>query len=237
MRDLGPEPYQLVGLILAATLLAGACAVTHIDTYEPKRRVYQSPVDFAETATPRRNGALFQAASPAAYLFADQRAMRPGDIVTIRVDERADARRAATTDLTRDSNTSIGADAFFGLLKLAGNALPAGDLLKLSTGTGFKGSGLTSRMEDFEATVPAIVREVLPNGNLFLEGHRVVLVNSEEHHFYVSGVVRPADIEGDNSISSSKIADAEIEFTGRGLVSEKLNPGWLQRGLDIVRPF
>ena len=79
--------------------------------------------------------------------------------------------------------------------------------------------------------------KVLPNGNLFIEGHRVVLVNHEEHHFYLSGVVRPVDIETDNSVTSALIADAEIEFTGRGAISEKQEAPWLQRGLDFVRPL
>ena len=90
---------------------------------------------------------------------------------------------------------------------------------------------------DLEATVPALVREVLPSGNLFIEGHRVVLVNNEEHHFYISGLVRPVDIKGDNSVFSSLIADAEIEFTGRGVITDRQQPPWLQKGLDLGRPF
>ena len=75
------------------------------------------------------------------------------------------------------------------------------------------------------------------NSNLFIEGHRVILVNDEEHHFYVSGLARPLDILEDNSIDSSRIADLQMEFTGRGVITEKQHPGWLQRGLDIIAPF
>jgi len=77
----------------------------------------------------------------------------------------------------------------------------------------------------------------LSNGNLFIEGHRVVLVNDEEHHFYISGVIRPVDIQSDNSVESGVIADAEIEFTGRGVITDKQSPGWLNRTMDYVSPF
>jgi flagellar L-ring protein FlgH len=224
---------NVVSGVIVAILLSG-CGVSHIGEYVAKRRQYKSPVSFDEKTTKPANGSLFNPRLSSAYLFADQRARRSGDIVTVRVREEADARREAATDLSRGSTTNVAANAFFSLLEAAG--LPSA-LVDLKNSSDFSGQGRTSRMEKLEATVPAIVREVLPNGNLFIEGHRVVLVNQEEHHFYISGVVRPADIEGDNSVLSSLIADAEVEFTGRGVISEKQSPGWLQRGLDAVAPF
>ena len=219
--------------VIIAIVLSG-CGVGHITEYVPKRRQYKSPVAFDETTAKPKNGSLFNARLSSAFLFADQRARRAGDIVTVRVREEADARRQAATDLSRDADSALTANALFKLLELAG--VPS-NLLDVTSKSDFSGKGQTSRSESLEATVPAIVREVLPNDNLFIEGHRVVLVNQEEHHFYISGVIRPADIEGDNSILSSLIADAEVEFTGRGVISEKQRPGWLQRGLDLVAPF
>ena len=172
--------------------------------------------------------------------------MRVGDIVTVRIDERANAKRGATTELGRDSTTAMDFDILFGLLKAAQSAT-GGNMLDASMGTDFKGTGQTTRSDRLEATVPAVVMKVLGNGNLFIEGHRVVLVNHEEHHFYLSGVVRPVDIETDNSVTSALIADAEIEF---GAISEKQQPvaapsastrqqaPWLQRGSACSkRPF
>ena len=78
---------------------------------------------------------------------------------------------------------------------------------------------------------------VRANGNLFIEGHRVVLVNNEEQHFYISGVVRPIDIDQENSVKSSMIADAEIEFTGRGILSDNQKQGWLSRYFGWLWPF
>lgn len=220
------------GVIIVIFL--GACGPAHISQYVPKRRQYKSPVGFDKVKSKASNGSLFDPGLSSAYLFADQRARRAGDIVTVRVQEEADARRQAATDLDRNSNTSLNANALFQLLEMAG--VPS-NLLDVKSKSGFSGKGQTSRTESLEATIPATVREVLPNGNLFIEGHRVILVNQEEHHFYISGVVRPADIEGDNSVVSSLMADAEVEFTGRGVISEKQGPGWMQRGLDAVSPF
>ena len=82
-----------------------------------------------------------------------------------------------------------------------------------------------------------MVKKVLPNGNLFVEGHRVILVNDEEQHFYLSGIIRPIDIDQNNIISSSKIAEAEIEFVGRGVMSDNQRQGWFSRFFSWIYPF
>jgi len=228
----------LIALALSSCLFA-SCASTHIREYVPKRRTYKSPVSFDQEAAKGTNGSLFRANHAATYLFADHRAMRIGDIVTVRVQEKADAKRGASTDLLRESDTSLKIGAFLGLLNSlkASAGISNDEMLGMGTRSAYKGAGSSSRSENLEATVPALVREVLPSGNLFIEGHRVVLVNNEEHHFYISGLVRPVDIKGDNSVFSSLIADAEIEFTGRGVISDRQDPPWLQKGLDMGRPF
>ncbi len=227
--------------IACAALLALAvagCKVSHIKAYVPKQRDYKSPVTFEDLDRETTPGSLFSPTHAVSFLVTDHRAVRMGDIVTVRVSERADAQRGASTDLSRASDTSLKISAFLGLMSTLGAVLDNGDeLLHMGGGSTFRGEGTTSRSEKLEATVPALVRMVMPNGNLFIEGHRVVLVNSEEHHFYISGLIRPVDIGQDNSVASHLIADAEIEFTGRGVISEKLDPPWLQRGLDFIRPF
>ncbi len=223
-------------LVITCSMVMG-CGVSHIGEYVPKRRAYVSPVDLNAGAEDNVNGSLFSSRHAATYLFADHRAMRMGDIVTIRIDEQAVAKRGASTDLGRNSSTSVDFDVLFGALKTLSKSSGSGSLLDAALKTDFSGQGSTSRSDRLEATVPAVVMQVMPNGNLFVEGHRVVLVNEEEHHFYISGVVRPVDIKQDNSVTSSLIADAEIEFTGRGAISEKQKAPWLHRGLDHARPF
>jgi flagellar L-ring protein FlgH len=217
---------------LVASLAACACAsVDHVGKYQPKSRDYPVPEGGASAARDSTPGSLWQEGS-SGTLFTDARAFRVHDLVVIKVEEIADAKRSSDTDLTRQSDGTAGIS-----LSLAGkDVLPAVDG-KRTTDTTFKGSGSTGRTERLVATVPATVKKVLPNGNLFIEGHRVVLVNSEEQHFYVSGVVRPIDIDGDNSVKSSLVADAEIEFTGRGVMTENQQKGWMQKYLGWIWPF
>jgi flagellar L-ring protein precursor FlgH len=77
----------------------------------------------------------------------------------------------------------------------------------------------------------------MPNGDLFLEGTKVVLINNEEYHLYISGLVRPTDIQQDNSVFSSRIADAQIEFTGRGDLADQQRKGWFSKFIDWANPF
>jgi len=227
MRSAAP---RLAAAAAAAQLLA-ACGTSHISTYVPKKREYESPAA-GEASAPASPGSLWPGRAPT-LLFADARALRENDTVVIKIEEIADAKRAVDTDILRSSNMAASAYATQG-----GNASPIVDF-KLQGGmdTAFTGKGATGRTEHYVATVPAVVRKVLPNGNLFVEGHRVVLVNSEEQHFYISGVVRPIDIEQDNSVRSTKVADAEIEFTGRGVLTDNQKQGWLSRYFGWIWPF
>lgn len=214
---------------IATLLVITACGTTHIGSYEPRKRDYVAPAPEDET-TPGSPGSLWPGRAPT-LLFADARALRENDLVVIKIEEVADATRAATTDISRSSSMAAAAYA-------AMKAEPMIDFkLKGSMDSLFAAKGSTGRTEQLVATVPALVKKVLPNGNLFVEGHRVVLVNNEEQHFYISGVVRPIDIEQDNSVRSSKVADAEIEFTGRGVISDNQKQGWLSRYLGWIWPF
>jgi flagellar L-ring protein precursor FlgH len=155
--------------------------------------------------------------------------------VTVRVQELASAKRSADTQIDRDGRIDFGGDV--GNLVRNMGGIDPDKLMNLRSGTSHDASGQTSRRDDVRFNVAATVTKVLPNGNLFLEGHRVVLVNDEEHHFYISGVARPADIETDNSIASIQLADAQVEFVGDGVMSEGQKPGWLTRVLNFINPL
>lgn len=216
---------------LALTLgWAGCASVDHVGKYTPKSRDYPAPAADAQASLAPAPGSLWQGGN--GTLFTDARAFREHDQVVIKIEEVADAKRSSGTDLSRDSQGSSGIS-----MSLDAKAVvPAVDA-KQTTSSKFKGTGSTGRTERLVATVPAVVKKVLPNGNLFVEGHRVVLVNNEEQHFYISGVIRPIDIDGENSVKSSLVADAEIEFTGRGVMTENQQKGWMQRYLGWIWPF
>jgi len=222
---------------LALLLLGSGCGVSHIAAYEPRQRHYELPhVDPAEEERASA-GSLWRENRPAANLFADPRALRANDLVVIRIEEIADASRSAETDLSRTSEAQANIAAFLGAIAALERDTDVRAELAGASASTFRGNGSTGRSERLTATVPALVRKVLPNGNLFVEGHRVVLVNNEEQHFYISGVIRPIDIDQENSIKSTMVADAEIEFTGRGVLTDNQRQGWLSRHLGWIWPF
>ena len=101
----------------------------------------------------------------------------------------------------------------------------------------FKCAGTTSRKESMTAQMSARVVSVLPNGDLVIRGSREIKVNYEKQYMLLQGIVRPSDISADNTVLSSYIADARIEYIGKGVVSDKQRPGWLSRILDKIWPF
>lgn len=221
-------------LSVLALAAAAACSTSH-PPYVQHHRDYQLPAATTSADQALSPGSLWREGRPASMLFTDARALRENDLVVVRIEEVADARRSADTDLTRQSKTTAQIAAFLKMAGVPDKSYGAG--LDTSSDSSFRGEGSTGRTERLTATVPATVKKVLSNGNLFVEGHRVVNVNNEEQHFAISGVVRPIDIEGDNSVKSSMIADAEIEFTGRGVLTDNQKQGFLQRMLGWLWPF
>ncbi|RMH40720.1 MAG: flagellar basal body L-ring protein FlgH [Deltaproteobacteria bacterium] len=220
---------QLVIVSATVSLLAG-CA-SHIAPYRPKRRHFD-PGRYEKSPVASR-GSLY---AGGAGWFEDDRAGRVGDILIVRIEESEQATRDATTKLARSTQRSASAS---GLLGSAASAvgLDSAGLIGLSSERTFDGSGKIERKGRLVATLPVRVRRVLPNGDLFVEGTKVIMVGAEEHHLYVSGLVRPVDIGPDNTISSTRLADAEIEYTGRGDVTQQTRQGWLARLLDTIMPF
>lgn len=230
-------------LLLATVMLlfgASACGPAHVGNYRPKKREYDLEIKGSKDEDTQTFGSLWHPGRPASMLFTDARALRVNDLLVIKIEEVADAKRSANTDLSRQSDSSAQITAFLGLLSKLRTINPALDPnlnIGGSSKTNFKGDGQSGRTEYLTATVPAMVRKVLTNGNLFVEGHRVILVNAEEQHFYISGVVRPIDIDQENSVKSSMVADAEIEFVGRGVLTDNQRQGWFSRYLGWIWPF
>jgi flagellar L-ring protein precursor FlgH len=222
-------------LTLGALGTASGCGPAHIGAYTPKHRDYKLDSESKNEDQALSPGSLWRDGRPASLLFTDARALRTNDLVVIKIEEVADAKRSAGTQTNRESQTEAQISAFLGLLE----KINKGGKVDISGSSKsmFNSNGKTDRSEYLTATVPAMVRKVLSNGNLFVEGHRVILVNAEEQHFYISGVVRPIDIDQENSVKSSMVADAEIEFVGSGVLTENQKQGWFQRYLGWLWPF
>jgi flagellar L-ring protein precursor FlgH len=226
-------------LVMAFAGSAAGCGPRHVAPFTPRQRVY-NPGGYAQkdaSAKPRP-GSLFSDANPG-YLE-DTRAVRVGDFVIIHISESADAQGDSSTNLSRDNSASMNVDGMLGILPALKRAYPDIDptqLMNFASKAGFVGSGTTERKGQLNGNVAVRVVKEMPNGDLFIEGTKVVLINNEEYHLYLSGLVRPTDIGQDNSIASTRIADAQIEFTGRGDVADQNRKGWLSRLIDIFTPL
>lgn len=224
---------------LAAVWLLAACGPTHIAPFVPRERKYQSGDYAADQDLARPSRGSIYTEGMAGYLE-DTRAVRVGDIVMVRIDEQANAKGGANTDLSRKSNRSMGMNALLGLVPAIRSAHPDIDpeqLVSMMSDMSFQGDGQTSRDGVLKGVIAVRVKRLLPNEDLFIEGTKVVMINNEEYHLYISGLIRTADIEDDNSVPSWRLADAQVEFTGRGDIASSVDRGWLAKVLDAINPF
>ncbi|MEW6643615.1 MAG: flagellar basal body L-ring protein FlgH [Pseudomonadota bacterium] len=171
--------------------------------------------------------------------FKDQRAAQVGDIMTVTVNIKDTANIANETQRSRANKEDSGTTAFLGsqwLTGTAAKALPGRTLTADSTASS-DGKGSVARQEALTTNVAAVVTQVLPNGNLVVEGKQEVRVNFEVRELVVAGIVRPEDIQSDNTIDSSKIAEARIAYGGRGQITDVQQPRYGQQVLDVLLPF
>lgn len=171
------------------------------------------------------------------FFYADRKALRVGDIVTISIVENAKANNTADTDLSRTSSISASLSNFFGKEKFLKLFKLGNDLITSNADNSHKGAGTTTREGQLTATVTAIVREVLPNGNLVIQGTRALAVNHEEQYITITGVIRPEDVNRDNVVLSTQVADANISIGGTGVVADKQRSGWGTWIFDFLWPF
>jgi len=170
-------------------------------------------------------------------LFTDNKAHREGDIVRVMVVESAFAKKTSSAQTSRTSGKK-GAVSTFPWLKfpwLKYNPLAKG--VDLSSENTFSGSGSISTEGELKAEVAAVVKEVLPNGNLLVEGTREVVINGERQIISVKGIVRPVDITPQNTVLSINLAESEIRYEGKGMISRQQKPGLLSRLLDWLWIF
>ncbi len=214
---------------LAILLLIG-CASTPPPSFERRTRQFEAGT-YSEAVKPAK-GSLFAPDSVA--MLEDERPRKVGDVVVIRVVESDSASHDASTRLSRDAEVSVGLSG--ALERLAPNAGLA-QLFAANTGSSLEGSGRFTRRGEVKAMLPVRVKGLLPNGDMYVEGTKVVVIGNEERQLYVSGIVRAADIGPDGSVPSTRVADADITYTGKGDATDQQQPGWLSRVLTYIWPF
>ena len=223
-------------MVILVALMVSGC-VTHVAPFKPKVRNYK-PDKYAAIQSSEAEGGLWSESSES--LFTYRRPARVGDLVTVLIQEQANATRNAGTDLSRKSEITMGMPILAGLMGALKSAYPSLDsksLLSALYKNDFTGKGQTKRSGKLEATLTTRIKKLLPNGDLYVEGSKVVMINQEESHLYLSGVVRRQDIQADNTVLSTQLADAQVEYTGRGPLDGAQRPGWFSRMLNWLSPF
>ena len=245
-------PSRLCSALLAtfaASLLGGCAAFERLATVgeqpplsaienptsQPGYKPVHMPMPAAQPASYSPNS-LWRNGSRA--FFKDQRAHQVGDILTVKVNLNDKAVIDNQTKRSRDNNEDTGVDAFFGrkTLPILNTTVP-GRVLTADSQASSEGKGSVNRSEALLTNVAGVVTQILPNGNLVIEGRQEVRVNFEIRELIVAGIVRPEDIESDNTIDSTKIAQARIAYGGRGQITDVQQPRYGQQVLDVLLPF
>jgi flagellar L-ring protein precursor FlgH len=189
-----------------------------------------------QPALQTKEGSLYTEAGYNSDLYGDVKARHVNDIVTIRVIERTVAQSSADSETNRKSSTALAANNVFGVENHNPN-FPFSNVVTAASNMSFKGDGATTRSGTVSAYISARVRDVLPNGDLVIEGIKEIKVNNERQILSILGVARSKDVGPDNVVLSTSIANMLVQIDGKGIVSDNLNPGWLYKILTKIWPF
>jgi flagellar L-ring protein precursor FlgH len=204
-------------------------------TAQPGYKPVQMPMPKPEAVSYNANS-LWRNGSRS--FFKDQRAHQIGDLLTVTVNITDQANFANETQRSRTTTEDSGITAFLGSNLLTGKttALP-GRLLTADATASSDGKGSVQRQESLTTNIAAVVTQLLPNGNMVVEGKQEIRVNFEMRELIVAGIVRPEDIQSDNTIDSSKIAQARIAYGGHGQITDVQQPRYGQQVMDVLLPF
>ena len=215
--------------VLALVALA-ACALV------PKEPITQQPMTARPPAPPLNSaspGAIYNAGYAGRPLFEDQRPRNTGDIITIVIAENVNATKSSAANAARNASEPFAVPVTPGLF----GGLFHNTNLSASGSNGFNGAGGASAANTFNGTLTVTVTGVLPNGNLEVSGEKQMLINQGNEFVRFSGVVNPTTISGTNTVFSTQVADAKIEYSAKGYIDESQQMGWLQRFFLNVAPF
>jgi len=234
---------RLAGCLMLGIISLTGCAAVPLSPSDVTAVKNVKSPEFPKSVTIKRAPGSLWSESTSIDLYLDKKARKVGDILVVRIVEDPKASLNANTSASRSSGMSA-------KLKMLGymDALAAknprlaqnpgsDDLIAANLASDFEGSGSSARNGNITAYVSAVVVQVLPNGNLFINGKREINVNNETQYLVISGVIRPADISTTNEIASTYVANAQIYYSGVGAVADKQKPGWLGKVVDNVWPF
>jgi len=235
------KTYKILLFLTSALMAVTGCAPT---VQQQAQIIPPAPRHIPKITSAPPPGAIFDPNAQGNMLVSDFRARNIGDVLTILIEENLNASKDVKTKTDRKSDYSLGLSGILGLQfektmqpHFDNGTVSASKAIGGNVQDKFDGSGATSSGTKLSGTVSARVVQVLPGGNLLIEASRELNVNNETQYIILTGIVRPKDISRDNTISSTKIADARLSYTGAGQLSEKQHQGWMQRILGMVAPF
>lgn len=227
-KAIAPILYRVTSGLAALLLVACASTPEPMESFEPPNPVeqaYESP----------SSGAIFQSGTDV-RLFEDLRAGRVGDILTVRLAEQTNASKNSSTSTSKSTDATLSNPTVLGRpVTLGGTALFDGSL---SGAQGFDGEGASSQSNSLQGDITVTVTERLRNGNLRIRGEKWVMLNQGKEYIRLSGIIRPFDIGPDNSVASTKIADAEISYSSKGVLAAANKMGLISRFFhSILHPY
>ncbi|MFI9652133.1 flagellar basal body L-ring protein FlgH [Guyparkeria halopsychrophila] len=228
-----PSIQSLLGapLLVAFALLAGCASQPPIKP-DPQFNPAMPP-EASEHNPVQSNGAIFQTGQ-VDNMFADSRPYRVGDILTVLLEERMQASKSAQTSTGKSQETAITPPNILGLTGPAIERLNA----QITGERDFAGDGASSQQNTLNGQITVTVARVLSNGNLVIRGQKWIGINQGSEFIKLAGMVRPQDIAADNTVMSSRVANAQIAYGGEGVINESNNMGWMARFFNSpIFPF
>jgi flagellar L-ring protein FlgH len=219
-----------------------ACSTSH-RAVDSTSTVIPKHLYAKKTKVKLEEGAIWPGDSSDNLLFEDSKARLVGDIVTVTINETATSSQSATTNTSKNTTLNmqapniLGLPSNFGVQNFLGLGTQFDPTVNASVANSNQGNGTVTRNGTLTGTISALITEIMPSGNFRIEGRRSVTVNYEEQIMVLRGVIRPQDINFDNTISSIWIADASISLTGEGVVADEQRKGWLSAALSKIWPF
>jgi len=222
---------RVVGVALVLLVMAGCAQV-------PRASVVgeQEQINISEPPPPLANGSIYQSHRGSRPLFEDRRPRMVGDILTIVMDEQVSASKNSQSNMNQSSSAGLNLSALPDVLeRLAEQGVDLSG--SLSGNSDFAGGGESQASNSMTGTITVSVLEVMHNGNLRVRGEKQIGINQGVEFIRFSGVISPRTISGQNTVPSTAVADARIEYVGNGYISEAQHMGWLQRFFLNVSPF
>lgn len=219
----------LLALSLSGTAAAQAPAAKPSDNYDEMFQRYLMEAHSAPQAKPEVQQWAWMSG-----LTLDRRARNVNDLITIRVIESITGSGTADAATNKSGGATAGFPKIFGIENKTPSFIDTSNMVSAATKTDFKGGGMTTRAGELTAQMTARVSDVLPNGDLVVEGIREIEINGDHQIVVLSGVVRASDVGPSNMVLSTSIGQLRIRYFGRGLMKDNLKPGWLIRALNKV---